>query len=113
MKSVGLFSDGNEFGYIQNRSPSVLRTGGSLRVSGINYGLSEAQQQNRKDGITCDANSDQDAALGFGQMQLLGAAVGRDPAVHISIAKRIPAAEHKAVEDVWDATSKFLARFAE
>jgi dienelactone hydrolase len=27
--------------------------------------------------------------------------------------KRETAAEHKAVEDVWDATSKFLARFAE
>jgi len=70
LKSVGLFSDGNEFGYIQNRSLSVLRTGGSLRVSGINDGLSEAQQQNRKDGIACDGNADQDAALGFGKMQL-------------------------------------------
>jgi hypothetical protein len=68
LKSVGLFvSDGNEFGYIQNRSLSVLRTGGSLR-SGVNDGLSEAQQQNRKDGIACDGNADQDAALGFGKM---------------------------------------------
>ena len=36
----------------------ALRTGGSLRVSGVNDGLSEAQQQNRKDGISCDGNAD-------------------------------------------------------